>query len=83
VASSDSGGALLTSLPVVYAVAIALHDVGVPASVIAERLGVAEESMPALLKIAQAKLERLRERDERSGRGDDFSGGRDDHSRNT
>jgi hypothetical protein len=64
--SAVPGRGLLTRLPVVYAVAIALHDAGVPMAVIAEQLGVPEESMPALLKIALAKLEGLRERDRRS-----------------
>jgi len=64
--SAVPGRGLLTQLPVVYAVAIALHDAGVPTAVIAERLGVPEESMPTLLKIASAKLEGLRERDRRS-----------------
>ena len=53
------GAAHLTRLPVVYAVAIALHGAGVPEAAIAARLDLPRESIPALLEIAAAKLNRL------------------------
>jgi hypothetical protein len=59
--TADVGGGLLATLPVVYAVAIALHEAGVPLSAIADRLELPEESMPALLEIASAKLDTIRE----------------------
>ncbi len=59
--TAEAGGGLLTKLPVVYAVAIALHEAGVPEAAIAGRLELPEESMPALLEIATAKLDTLRQ----------------------
>jgi len=53
------GGAPLLHLPVVYAVALALRDAGLTPDDIAARLGLAPESMPTLLEIADAKLSRL------------------------
>jgi hypothetical protein len=63
---------LLLRLPVVYAVAVVLRDVGLDPDAIARRLDLSVESMPALFEIADAKLAALREQldDERSTRGE-------------
>ena len=53
-------GAPLLHLPVVYAVALALRDAGVPATEIAERLDLSPASIPTLFEIAEAKLASLR-----------------------
>jgi hypothetical protein len=49
----------LTRLPVAYAVALALNDVGVSSDEIARRLGLPADAMPALFEIAAAKLAAL------------------------
>lgn len=43
-------------LPLPYATALRLRDAGVTAEVIAECLGVECESLPALMRLAEAKL---------------------------
>ena len=52
-------GRLLTDLPVLYALVLALRDAGLGVPEIAQRLEVPEESMPALLEIGVAKLAAL------------------------
>ena len=56
---TQSGGARLLHLPVVYAVALALRDAGLTLNEIASRLELPPESMPALVEIAEAKLSSL------------------------
>jgi hypothetical protein len=46
-------------LPVLHAVAIRLQDEGVDGRVIAAALAIAQEDLPILLEIAEAKLRRL------------------------
>ena len=57
---TPSDRAALLALPVVYALALALRDAGIAADDIADRLEVPRESMPALLEIAEAKLDAAR-----------------------
>ena len=57
---ADANGALILRLPVVYAVALALREVGVGPAEIAQRLGLAVDAMPALFEVADAKLAALR-----------------------
>ena len=48
----------ITHLPANYATALVLHEQGRDDE-IPERLGIASESVPALLRLAEAKLARL------------------------
>lgn len=47
----------LLELPTAYAVALRLHEAGVPARDIAVALEVAEEAVPRLIEIGAAKLD--------------------------
>lgn len=49
----------IRELPAAYAQALALRDEGAEDGVIAERLAVAPEAIPALLELADAKLTRI------------------------
>ncbi|MET0897620.1 MAG: hypothetical protein ABWY45_06885 [Mycobacterium sp.] len=46
----------LDRLPLPYATALRLRDAGIEAEVIAQCVGVEKESVPALIRIAEAKL---------------------------
>jgi hypothetical protein len=50
---------LIGRLPEAYAVALRLHERGRDAA-IAEQLGIAPQSVAALIRVAEATLERLR-----------------------
>jgi hypothetical protein len=50
---------LIGRLPEAYAIALRLHERGRDEA-IAEQLGIAPQSVAALLRVAEAKLERLR-----------------------
>jgi DNA-directed RNA polymerase specialized sigma24 family protein len=49
----------LAQLPVAYAVALRLSDLGVSTDVIAQAVGVEPEAVGPLLRLAQAKLREL------------------------
>jgi hypothetical protein len=46
----------LNRLPLPYSTALRLRDAGITAEVIAECIGVERESLPALMRLAEAKL---------------------------
>ena len=46
----------LDRLPLSYAIALRLRDAGMNADLIAQCVGVEKESVPALIRIAEAKL---------------------------
>ncbi len=46
----------LDRLPLPYSTALRLRDAGIDAELIAECVGVDRESLPALIRIAEAKL---------------------------
>ena len=46
----------LNQLPLPYSTALRLRDAGIDADVIAECVGVERESLPALMRLAEAKL---------------------------
>ncbi|CAN5279861.1 hypothetical protein BH11ACT6_BH11ACT6_27950 [soil metagenome] len=46
----------LERLPLPYSTALRLRDAGIGADLIAQCVGVDKESLPALLRIAEAKL---------------------------
>jgi DNA-directed RNA polymerase specialized sigma24 family protein len=56
--------AAIAQLPETYAAAIRLRDQGLANEAIAQRLGVALEAVKPLLRVAHAKLDRIREADE-------------------
>ncbi|MGO9877094.1 MAG: hypothetical protein ACLPVY_25230 [Acidimicrobiia bacterium] len=58
---TPTDGPPLLRLPVIYAVALALRDAGIPPDQIASQLELPPESMPTLLAIAQAKLTAARD----------------------
>lgn len=60
--------AALGALPRTYALALVWSGEGVPAAEVAERLGVPQEAIGPLLRIAEAKLARLVSDDD-SGHG--------------
>jgi DNA-directed RNA polymerase specialized sigma24 family protein len=55
----------LARLPVAYAVALRLSDLGVSTDVIAHAVGVEPEAVGPLLRLAHAKLRELSETPER------------------
>jgi DNA-directed RNA polymerase specialized sigma24 family protein len=57
-------GAALDRLPEIYANALRLRDAGLRDEDIAMRLGIPQEAVAALLRVAEAKLARLMASDE-------------------